>query len=132
MSYDLAILHGQMTGQMTYAVGAQAIDGTPKVIGKFAWLFSSARDLVRNRGTEFSTLLAKGLLRTNSDIIIAFTTAVQTVLDQLGDQRGLPASEQLVGADLLSQAIEGDKVHLVIQLRTLDGVTTFPLAVNRL
>ncbi len=134
MTTTLQILRGNNTSipaDIAYASPARGLQGTAKVAQKFASLFLRDYDAVRNRGTGFIPGIRSGAIRTDSSVVTNFTAAVLQILRQLGDQSALPASEQLVRADLIAHSVFGDNLSLTVQLTTLDGVTSFVLPLAR-
>jgi hypothetical protein len=134
MTTGLNILHGGTQGQtaiIEYAVNAQGLQGSAKIANKYACLFLRQYDALRNRGTNFITNSNKGLIRTDSSVITNFTAATLMILQQLGDQSALPASEQLAGAQLIGHTLFSDSLSMTIQLLTGDGTVTFVLPLTK-
>lgn len=130
MSYDLQILRGTAPVAVAYASEPHVLQGSAKLATRFASLFLSDFDPVRNRGTDFLAAMRRGL-RSDADVLIAFTQASFKVLTQLGDQDDLPASEHLIRADLTSHTLFTDHLTINVTLRTRDGVTAFVLPLKR-
>ena len=131
MTFDLQILRGQGSATTVSMAPGRAISGTPKLITKFCHLFLRRTDTARNRGTDFSRLLAQGRIRTSADVMLYFTAAALDVLDQIGDQSSLPTTERLSRAELIAHEFTDSKLLLTVRLTTPDGTTTFPLPLDR-
>ncbi len=133
MTTTLQILRNtDVPATIAYATPARGLQGTAKVAQKFASLFLRAYDATRDRGTDFVPSIQNGTIRTDASIVTNFTLAVLKILNQLGDQSALPASEQLVRADLIAHSVFSDNLTLTVQLTTLDGVTSFVLPLERI
>ncbi len=135
MTTTLQILRGNnqsIPSTIAYATPARGLQGTAKVAQKFASLFLRDYDAVRDRGTGFIPGIRNGSIRTDASVVVNFTSAVLQILRQLGDQSGLPASEQLVRADLVAHSVFSDNLSITVQLTTLDGVTSFVLPLERI
>jgi hypothetical protein len=131
MTYDLQILRGQGNDTVAAFAPGRAISGTSKLITKFAHLFTRTQDVARGRGTDFSTLMATGRIRTSADVVLRFTSSAVDVLEQLGDQQGLPTTERLLRAELVSHEFTDRRLLLTVRLHTPDGSTEFPLPLDR-
>lgn len=130
MSLDLQILRGVIRVKVAYSDPGMVLQGSAKLATRFASLFLSEFDPVRNRGTDFIPAMRRGL-RSDADVLLAFTQAAFRVQTQLGDQAALPASEQLVRAELTSHTLFTDSLTLQVRLRTRDGETVFAIPLER-
>ena len=130
MSFDLAIFQGQKPNTVLRYASAATLQGTAKLVNRFAFLFLSDYDSTRDRGTYFNAAMRAGTIRTNSQILQQFALAAAEVTRQLGDQSGHPVTEQLVRADLTSfQRIEST-ILLTVALRTPNGSVDLQLPVG--
>jgi hypothetical protein len=131
MTYDLQILRGQAPSTTVSLTPAHVVTGTPKLVTRFCHLFLRDTDASRARGTDFSALLRTGRIRTSADVVLRFTASAVDVLEQLGDQRALPDAERLVRAELVAHEFTDVKLLLTVRLVTRNGVTEFPLPLDR-
>lgn len=130
MSRDIAVFQGQKpTTRIRYASGA-TLEGTAKLVNKFAFLFLSNYDSVRDRGTAFNAAMLAGLIRTNAQILQYFAMAASEVIRQLGDQSVLPTTEQISRIDLTDFSRTNDSLYLSVTLRTPDGSVDLQLPVG--
>lgn len=130
MSRDLAIFQGQKPATTVRYASTATLEGTAKLVTKFASLFLSDYDVTRDRGTDFNADMVAGLIRTNAQILQRFALAAAEVTRQLGDQSVLPPSEQLLRADLTDFARVGAAIRLSVTLRTVDGSVDLQLPVG--
>ncbi len=135
MTSDLQIIRGfnqPSHSTIAYATPGRALQGTAKVAQKFGLLFLREYDSIADRGTLFVTNMRNGRMRTDAAVVTNFTAAVLKIMRQLGDQSALPATEQLVRADLLAHSVFSDQVELTVQITTKDGLTEFILPISKL
>ena len=134
MSYDLLIIRGPnqpVPADVAYASPGLATSGSTAAAQRFAALFLSELDSITGRGTDFIPALKHGQIQNDSAVILYFALAVVQVVQSLGDQSALPASEQIVRADLVAHSLFSDKLSLTVKLTTLGGVVEFPIPIER-
>ena len=85
MSFDLAIFQGQKPNTVLRYASAATLQGTAKLVNRFAFLFLSDYDSTRDRGTYFNAAMRAGTIRTNSQILQQFALAAAEVTRQLYD-----------------------------------------------
>ena len=130
MSRDLAIFRN--TGDATtvaYTPGA-TLQGSAKLVTRFASLCLSDYDASRDRGTAFSSLLRAGSLGTSAQVTTQFALARAEVTRQLGDQSAYPESEQLETVTLTSFTRAPPTLLLEVQLGTPEGIVDIQLPVG--
>jgi len=130
MSRDLAVFQGQKPTTTVRYAAAATLEGTAKLVTRFASLFLSDYDAVRDRGTDFNAEMLAGSIRTNAQVLQAFALAAAEVTRQLGDQSEYPPAEQLIRADLTSFLRISDSLSLTVTLQTLDGSVDLQLPVG--
>jgi hypothetical protein len=135
MTIDLQVLHGANTGLPSgvyYALpNSGGLEGTLKLGQKFADLFLRQYDALRNRGTNFVTIMGNGRMQTDAAVITNFTAAVNMIMAQLGDQSALPTSEQIGTVTLLAHTLFSDTLTLTVQITTPDGSTNFVIPLTQ-
>lgn len=134
MTIDLQILRGNnqpTPARLAYADTPFGLEGSAKAAQKFAILFLEEFDATRNRGSNFPIAMKTGKLNTDAAVQLEFTSSTFRLIRQLGDQSALPASEQIVSADLIAHALFSDSLSLTVRLTTLDGQTDFKLPIAR-
>jgi len=130
MSRDLAVFQGQKPATAIRYASASSLDGSAKLVTRFASLFLSDYDATRDRGTDFNAAMLAGQIRTNAQILQRFSLAAAEVTRQLGDQSALPPTEQLLRADLTDFSRVDDSIFLSVTLRTSDGSVDIQLPVG--
>lgn len=130
MSRDLAVFQGQKPNTVVRYASEASLEGTAKLVNRFAFLFLSDYDSVRDRGTFFNANMTAGLIRTNAQILQYFALAAAEVIRQLGDQSRSPVTERILRADLTSFVRGVDSIALQVTLVTPDGAVDLQLPVG--
>jgi hypothetical protein len=130
MSRDIAVFQGQKPNTTVRYAAAAQLQGTAKLVTRFASLFLSDYDAVRDRGTTFNAEMLAGTIRTNAQILQSFALAASEVIRQLGDQSLSPTTERILRADLTTFIRGTSSILLSVTLVTPDGTTDLQLPVG--
>ena len=129
MSRDLAILRGTRPNTVVaYADPPMSLRGSAKVATKFASIFFSDYDPVRDRGTDFMRRYRTGRIMTQARLEQEFAIAVAEILRQLGPQSDVDGSEALVRARLDAAEISQNReAYLRVRLITRNNEVAIQL-----
>ena len=130
MTIDLAVFEGQKPDTTVRYATPDRLQGSGKLVVRFASLFLSDYDATRDRGTTFCAMMLKGAIRTNAQIQQYFALAAAEIKRQLGDQSALPSTEQLQRISLTDFNLVGDTLMLRVTLGTADGTVDIQLPVG--
>ena len=133
MSTDLAIIRDEKPyTTVSYASPSLAQRDTPKLVTRFASIFFSDYDSIRDRGTNFMIKYRTGQILTAARLRQQFAIAASEVIRQLGDQSAYPAEVTLVRAYLEDAQISTNyEAYLRVKLFTPLGETTITYPVER-
>ena len=133
MTIDLAIVQDQKPlTTVSYASPPLAQEGSAKVVTKFASIFFSDYDPLRDRGTNFMERYRTGRILTTSRLRQQFAIAASEVIRQLGDQSGVDDDEALTRAQLEEAQISSNyEAFLRVRLFTRNGSVSIQIPVER-
>ena len=130
MTTDLAVFEGQKPNTTIRYATPDRLQGTGKLVVRFASMFLSDYDATRDRGTNFCQLMLDGAIRTNAQIQQYFALAAAEIKRQLGDQSALPEAEQIQRISLTDFGIVNNTLMLKVTLGTGNGTVDLQLPVG--
>ena len=133
MTTDLAVVRGEKPDTtVAYASPPLAQEGSAKLITRFASIFFSDYDAIRDRGTNFMLRYRTGRILTTARLRREFSIAASEVIRQLGDQSQFPDDETIVRIKLEDASIAANyESFLRVKLFTRNGSVTIQLPVER-
>lgn len=133
MTLDLAIIRDEKPDTtVSYASPQLAQDGTAKLVTRFASIFFSDYDPVRDRGTDFMQKYRTSRILTTARLRQQFSIAASETIRQLGDQSEFPDEETIVRIKLEDAQIATNyDSYLRVKLFTRNGSVTIQLPVER-
>ena len=119
--------------------GGAICTGIQKTVQKWLVIFLTQRGSVRYRplrGTDFPSAIVNGSVRTDADLVTAFSIAADQVTEQLAAESlpTDPLDEQFVSATLISASVVGNgTATLSVKITTAAGqarTVVFPVGVG--
>lgn len=134
MTTDLAILRDvKPRTTVAYASPPLALEGSGKLVTRFASIFFSDYDAIRDRGTDFMRKYRTDRILTTARLRREFSIAASEVIRQLGDQSQYPDEETITRIKLEDAQIAANyESFLRVKLFTRNGAVTIQVPVERI